>query len=63
VLRSFAKFEREVIAVHTVRNFPASKRKGLLMGGGVPLGYDLNERQLRVIQPLRALTRTDLSKL
>jgi DNA invertase Pin-like site-specific DNA recombinase len=28
--------------------FAASKRKGLRMGGRVPLGYDLKERELRM---------------
>ena len=48
VLLSFAQFEREVTAERIRDKFAASKRKGLWMGGRVPLGYDLTERQLRV---------------
>jgi hypothetical protein len=48
VLLSFAQFEREVTAERIRDKFAASKRKGLWMGGRVPLGYDLKERQLRV---------------
>jgi site-specific DNA recombinase len=48
VLLSFAQFEREVTAERIRDKFAASKRKGLWMGGRVPLGYDLKERQLQV---------------
>ena len=48
VLLSFAQFEREVTAERIRDKFAASKRKGLWMGGRVPLGYDLKERELRV---------------
>src|SRR5690242_12450511 len=48
VLLSFAQFEREVTAERIRDKFAASKRKGLWMGGRVPLGYDLKQRQLHV---------------
>jgi hypothetical protein len=46
VLLSFAQFEREVICERVRDKVAASKRKGMWMGGPVPLGYDLKERKL-----------------
>jgi DNA invertase Pin-like site-specific DNA recombinase len=46
VLLSFAQFEREVISERVRDKVAASKRKGMWMGGPVPLGYDLKERKL-----------------
>jgi site-specific DNA recombinase len=40
VLLSFAQFEREVTAERIRDKIAASKKKGLWMGGMVPLGYD-----------------------
>jgi DNA invertase Pin-like site-specific DNA recombinase len=51
VLLSFAQFEREVTGERIRDKIAASRRKGLWMGGVVPLGYDLRERQL-VINPV-----------
>src|SRR5205085_8128942 len=48
VLLSFAQFEREVTGERIRDKIAASKRKGMWMGGTVPLGYDLKDRQLRV---------------
>ena len=53
VLLSFAQFEREVTAERIRDKIAASKRKGIWMGGVVPLGYDLRERRL-VINPAEA---------
>src|SRR5215472_8255129 len=53
VLLSFAQFEREVTAERIRDKVAAAKRKGLWMGGVVPLGYDLRERGL-VINPAEA---------
>ena len=39
VLLSFAQFEREVIGERVRDKIAASKRKGLWMGGNVPMGY------------------------
>jgi site-specific DNA recombinase len=44
VLLSFAQFEREVTGERIRDKIAASKRKGLWMGGVVPLGYELRER-------------------
>jgi site-specific DNA recombinase len=46
VLLSFAQFEREVTGERIRDKIAASKRKGMWMGGVVPLGYDLLDHQL-----------------
>ena len=48
MLLSFAQFEREVTAERIRDKIAASKRKGLWMGGTVPLGYDADGRSLKV---------------
>jgi DNA invertase Pin-like site-specific DNA recombinase len=48
VLLSFAQFEREVTAERIRDKIAASKKKGLWMGGLVPLGYDAKDRSLMV---------------
>src|SRR6266536_3249658 len=48
VLLSFAQFEREVAGERIRDKFAASRRKGMWMGGNVPLGYDVIERRLVV---------------
>lgn len=48
VLLSFAQFEREVTAERIRDKFAASKRKGIWMGGPVPLGYNVKDRKLIV---------------
>ena len=45
VLLSFAQFEREVTAERIRDKIAASKKKGMWMGGPVPLGYDANDRR------------------
>lgn len=46
ILLSFAQFEREVIGERIRDKFAASKRKGMWMGGRIPLGYDVVDRKL-----------------
>jgi DNA invertase Pin-like site-specific DNA recombinase len=48
VLLSFAQFEREVTGERIRDKFAASKKKGMWMGGMVPLGYDCVDRKLVV---------------
>ncbi len=48
VLFSFAQFEREVTAERIRDKVTASKRKGMWMGGAVPLGYDVKDKALVV---------------
>src|SRR5690242_5927462 len=43
VLLSFAQFEREVTSERIRDKIAASKRKGIWVGGPLPLGYDLND--------------------
>ena len=51
MLLSFAQFEREVTGERIRDKIYASKRKGIWMGGPVPLGYDVVERKLVVNEP------------
>ena len=46
VLLSFAQFEREVGAERVRDKIDSSKKKGMWMGGVVPLGYDVANRKL-----------------
>jgi site-specific DNA recombinase len=48
VLLSFAQFEREVTSERIRDKIGASKRKGLWVGGMVPLGYDSKDRKISV---------------
>ena len=48
ILLSFAQFEREVIGERIRDKFAASRKKGMWMGGFVPLGYDVKDRKLVV---------------
>ena len=53
MLLSFAQFEREVTGERIRDKVAASKRKGMRMGGPVPLGYDVKDKKL-VINPEEA---------
>jgi DNA invertase Pin-like site-specific DNA recombinase len=59
VLLSFAQFEREVTGERIRDKIAASKKKGMWMGGAVPLGYDVVNKQLVVnnveVQQVRQL--------
>ena len=48
VLLSFAQFEREVTGERIRDKIAASKKKGMWMGGYVPIGYDCVDRRLVV---------------
>ena len=48
VLLSFARFEREVTAERIRDKVAASKRKGMWMGGAIPMGYDVKDKALVV---------------
>jgi len=48
ILLSFAQFEREVTAERIRDKVKASRKKGMWMGGFVPLGYDVKDRKLVV---------------
>src|ERR1700753_3267471 len=59
VLLSFAQFEREVTGERIRDKIAASKKKGMWMGGPVPLGYRVEDRAL-VIEPQDAEVVTHL---
>jgi site-specific DNA recombinase len=58
VLLSFAQFEREVTSERIRDKVAASKRKGLWVGGMVPLGYDTKDRKITVNEAEAETVRT-----
>jgi DNA invertase Pin-like site-specific DNA recombinase len=57
VLLSFAQFEREVTGERIRDKIAASKKKGMWMGGVVPLGYRVEARALHVVEEHAVLIR------
>ena len=57
VLLSFAQFEREVTAERIRDKIAASKKKGMWMGGSVPLGYRVEARKLIVDEHEASIVR------
>ena len=57
ILLSFAQFEREVIGERIRDKVAASRKRGLWMGGFVPLGYDVIDRKLVINQAEAATIR------
>jgi site-specific DNA recombinase len=55
ILLSFAQFEREVIGERIRDKVAASRKRGMWMGGFVPLGYEVKDRKL-VINEAEAAT-------
>jgi DNA invertase Pin-like site-specific DNA recombinase len=62
VLLSFAQFEREVTAERIRDKIAASKKKGMWMGGPVPIGYRTQDKQL-VIEAEEAVVVRQLFRL
>jgi len=58
VLLSFAQFERELIGERVRDKIAASKRKGLWVGGPVPLGYAAVDKKILVVPAEAAAVRT-----
>jgi DNA invertase Pin-like site-specific DNA recombinase len=58
VLLSFAQFEREITGERIRDKIAASKKKGMWMGGAVPIGYDSKERSLVVNEAEAETVRT-----
>ena len=58
VLLSFAQFEREVTAERIRDKIAASKKKGIWMGGPVPLGYRVEARKLVIDEQEAETVRT-----
>ncbi|NLH80187.1 MAG: recombinase family protein [Phyllobacteriaceae bacterium] len=50
MLLSFAQFEREVTGERIRDKIAASKAKGMWMGGRPPLGYEVRERKLEIVE-------------
>ena len=50
VLLSFAQFEREVTSERIRDKIAASKRKGLWVGGPLPLGYQMKDGKITVVE-------------
>ena len=50
VLLSFAQFERELAGERIRDKFAASRRKGMWMGGTIPLGYEVKDHKLVINQ-------------
>src|SRR5258706_4702789 len=47
---SFAQFEREVTADRIRDKFAASKKKGMWVGGPLPLGYEMKDGKIAVVE-------------
>ena len=58
VLLSFAQFEREVTGERIRDKIAASKKKGMWMGGFVPLGYEPKDRSLVINEAEAETVRT-----
>jgi DNA invertase Pin-like site-specific DNA recombinase len=58
VLLSFAQFEREVTSERIRDKIAASKRRGIWVGGVVPLGYESRNKKLVVNEEEAARVRT-----
>src|SRR5690349_530163 len=58
VLLSFAQFEREVIGERVRDKIAASKRKGMWVGGPIPLGYASLDKKLVIVPEEAEAVRT-----
>src|SRR5882672_3684703 len=57
VLLSFAQFEREVTSERIRDKIAASKRKGLWVGGPLPLGYQMKDGKIAIVEAEAELVR------
>jgi site-specific DNA recombinase len=58
VLLSFAQFEREVTSERIRDKIAASKRKGLWVGGTLPLGYEMKDGKIAIVEKEAELVRS-----
>jgi site-specific DNA recombinase len=58
VLLSFAQFEREVTSERIRDKIAASKRKGLWVGGNLPLGYEMKDGKIAIVEEEAELVRS-----
>jgi Resolvase, N terminal domain len=63
VLLSFAQFEREVTGERIRDKIAASKRKGIWIGGNVPLGYESRDKKLVIHEGEAERVRTIFRRL
>jgi site-specific DNA recombinase len=57
VLLSFAQFEREVTSERIRGKIAASKQKGIWVGGNLPLGYQMQDGKIAIIEEEAELVR------
>ena len=57
MLLSFAQFEREVTGERIRDKIAASRKRGMWMGGVVPLGYRVQDRALHIVEEHAAIVR------
>ena len=57
VLLSFAQFEREVTSERIRDKIAASKRKGIWVGGNLPLGYQTQDGKIAIVEEEAELVR------
>jgi site-specific DNA recombinase len=58
VLLSFAQFEREVTSERIRDKIAASKRRGLWVGGNLPLGYEMKDGKIAIVEEEAELVRS-----
>src|SRR5882672_7535124 len=58
VLLSFAQFEREVTSERIRDKIAASKRKGIWVGGNLPLGYQMQDGKIAIVEEEAELVRS-----
>jgi site-specific DNA recombinase len=58
VLLSFAQFEREVTSERIRDKIAASKRKGIWVGGNLPLWYEIKDGKIAVVEEEAELVRS-----
>jgi site-specific DNA recombinase len=58
VLLSFAQFEREVTSERIRDKIAASKRKGLWVGGTLPLGYEMKDGKIAIVEEEAELVKS-----
>src|SRR6202140_4951250 len=58
VLLSFAQFEREVTSERIRDKIAASKRKGIWVGGALPLGYEMKDGKIAIVEEEAELVRS-----
>jgi len=58
ILLSFALFEREVTSERIRDKIAASKRKGIWVGGNLPMGYEMKDGKVAVVEEEAELVRS-----